>query len=483
VLTAWNRGAERMFGWTAAEALGHKVYELIPTSLSDEEMAAGLGDLVTNGRWRGEATCYGKHDKPVEAEGLTVALRSEQGQAGGYVCIMRDVAELKGARAMLQTTAREQAVLGDLSLRALGTNHLGGLLDDAARVLADVLAVDHSSITEIEPGGEQWIWRATFGWSEHEIASAPASRAAMGALVGYTVRVGEPVISEDVIADERFGISPMLVERAPVSAAAVVIPGPEVPFGALVAAARTRRSFGSTDIEFMKAVANVIAIAIDRATEEDRIEAARQAERSRIARDLHDEVLRELTDALAQATIARSSSADDQDKYRWGALITAIEMGTRQVRSAIYDLRLSDVDRPFGDLLTELLAIQDDLAGDAQLQLHGRDALGAISLGGAGPDVLRIVTEALTNSRRHSGAATIQVDVSAATVDVLRLEVSDDGAWPDRESAVRTRAGTGIMSMFHRADLLGAKLRIDDRPGGGTRIFLELALAVERSHP
>jgi signal transduction histidine kinase len=133
-----------------------------------------------------------------------------------------------------------------------------------------------------------------------------------------------------------------------------------------------------------------------------------------------------------------------------------------------------DDDRAFADLLSELVAIQADLAADCQLQLHGREALGAVSAGHAGTELLRIVTEALTNARRHSGAATIRVDASASNADVLRLEVSDDGAWPDRESAVRTKRGTGIASMFHRADAMGAELRIRGRAEGGTTVSLEL---------
>jgi signal transduction histidine kinase len=218
----------------------------------------------------------------------------------------------------------------------------------------------------------------------------------------------------------------------------------------------------------------LIGIAVDRAHGDERVEAAREAERRRIARDLHDDALRELTDALAVATMAQSSSAGRQEERRWGTLIATLQRGTRQLRSAIYDLRLSDEDRPFGDLLDELVAIQADLAGDCHLRLHGRRALGALSLGDTGPEVLRIVTEALTNARRHSGATTIRVDASASSKEVLRLEVSDDGAWPDRESALRAPAATGLTSMFHRADTLGAKLQIGARHGGGTTVSVEL---------
>ena len=77
VLTAWNRGAEEMFGWTPLEALGRTVYELIPTELSDEELARQLRDLTETGRWRRELTFYGKAGAPVLAEGRTVVLKPQ----------------------------------------------------------------------------------------------------------------------------------------------------------------------------------------------------------------------------------------------------------------------------------------------------------------------------------------------------------------------------------------------------------------------
>jgi signal transduction histidine kinase len=436
---------------------------------------------LETGRTRIQFSARRKDGSPIEVELIAVAVKDERGETSGYLGIHRDITERTRAEEqlaynarLLETTAREQALLAKLSVRALAGSHLEELLDDSVTLVADVLAVELSSIAEAEPGGEL-TWRAGFGWTKDELTNAPASRAGTGSLVGYTISVGEPVVSSNVNSDLRFRISAKFAERAPVSAAAVVIPGPRDPYGVLVVAAQSQHTFGSAEVEFMQAVANVIGIAVDRARGDERIEAARQAERSRIARDLHDEALRELADAHALAAMARSSAASDQDARRWDALVTTLQRGTRQLRSAIYDLRLSgDGERPLADLLAELVAIQADLAGGRALQLHGANVLGERSLGEAGLEVLRIVTEALTNARRHSGAASIRVDVSASTENALRLEVQDDGGWPDRESAVRTRRGTGIASMFSRAEALGAKLQIEGRSEGGTIVSLQL---------
>lgn len=477
VLTAWNRGAERMLGWSAAEALGRRVYELIPTSLSDAERARMLSELPRTGRWRGVLTWYGKGDKPVDAEGLTVATRSDDGRVSGYVCIVRDVSELRRATARLETAAREQSLLAELSLRALGTGRLQTLLADAVAVVADMLRVDLSAIWEIEPNGEQLSRRAAFGWSRDAVDGVPTIPTGTASFAGYTAMVGEPVVSEDLRTDGRFELSPLFRAEAPVSAVAVVIPGPRRPFGVLAAATRVQRSFEPTEVKFVEAAATLIGIAIERTQEGERLEAAREAERTRIARELHDDGLRELTEALGAASIARSTATDERDEQRWVAMTVSLQRLGQQLRSAIYNLRLgTHEERAFVDLLDELVAVQTELAANCHVVLTGRDGLPPGSLGRRGTELLRIVREAITNARRHADTTLIRVEADGSTRERLRIAVTDDGRWPDRERVVANRGGTGILGMFERAEEIGATLGIQGSATGGTTVSLELPL-------
>ena len=200
------------------------------------------------------------------------------------------------------------------------------------------------------------------------------------------------------------------------------------------------------------------------------MEEAREAVRVRIARHLHDEALRELTDALALATKARLLATKRKDEQLWATQVAAIQRAVRQLRAAVFDLRLTaDESRPFADLLSDLVAIQAGLADDCRIQLRGEEALPKAALGRRGTEVVRIVREAITNARLHSGATTIDVDAAGSSDDFLRLEVSDDGDWPDREPVVSDRRGTGIAGMLDRAEQLSAELRIEGRRRGGTR--------------
>jgi PAS domain S-box-containing protein len=481
VLRAWNRGAERMFGWTADEAVGRLVYELIPTSFSDDELAAEMASLVEAGRWRGEATWYGKHGEAVYAEANNIALRSDEGSVTGYLCIMRDVGERHQARNELEMRARQQALLADLTLRNVTNGELHAVLDDAVALVARTLEVELSSIAQILPGDREISWCAAYGWSEGDLARAGPSPATAESLVGYAFRAGGPVISEDVRADERFGISGLFARQRPVSVVALAIPVEKKRFGVLVAASRERRSFAREDVDFMRAVANIIGIAVERSRVVERLEEVRESERSRIARDLHDDALTALADAVAQASMARSASISEHDREQWSSQMAMLQRAGRQLRSSIYDLRLgAEEHRPFSELVSELVAHHAEMSADCEVRLKGQAALPNRPLGNHGTEVLHIVGEAITNARRHSGASTITIDATQSDTRTLRLKVTDDGSWADPHPAGMRGRGTGINGMTERADLLGADLAIESRPEGGTVVSIELEFAVPK---
>ena len=84
----------------------------------------------------------------------------------------------------------------------------------------------------------------------------------------------------------------------------------------------------------------------------------------------------------------------------------------------------------------------------------------------------RIVTEAMTNAARHSGATSITVRLVLSGGRGLRIEVSDDGAGP-RSS---WQAGFGLISMRERAAELGGSFEAGPAPHGGGRVTASLPL-------
>ena len=197
-----------------------------------------------------------------------------------------------------------------------------------------------------------------------------------------------------------------------------------------------------------------------------RLNDVRDAERSRIARDLHDGALQGLTHALA-VTLPYGTNRDDE--------VNAIlrQVG-QQLRAAIYDLSVeAHGKRTFGDSLGDLVDVTREMTPNCQVTLDIDDDLAARSFGRRQAEVLRIVGEALTNARRHAEAQHIRVRVTG-TDTRLAVEVSDDGR--GAAAGLAATPGQGVRGMYERAHLLGADLDIqtDDT---GTTVRLQLALS------
>ena len=121
LVTAWNKGAEELYGWRIDEVLGRHIWEVVPVDLSDEQRDDALKDLNEGRQFRVEAVTYGKGGMPVDVEGITIALRDERGLIIGYVNIRRDITERKRTQAALYKTQAELlhatrlAVIGELT--------------------------------------------------------------------------------------------------------------------------------------------------------------------------------------------------------------------------------------------------------------------------------------------------------------------------------------------------------------------------------
>src|SRR5215207_9155891 len=92
----------------------------------------------------------------------------------------------------------------------------------------------------------------------------------------------------------------------------VMIHGQQEPFGVLCAHSASSRTFSEDDVNFLQAIANVLATAIERKEAQERLEEVRELERSRIGRDLHDDALQDLSAALVDAQRLKAIFTDPQ---------------------------------------------------------------------------------------------------------------------------------------------------------------------------
>jgi PAS domain S-box-containing protein len=231
----------------------------------------------------------------------------------------------------------------------------------------------------------------------------------------------------------------------------------------------------------------------ERKQAEGKLEEVREAECSRIARDIHDEPLQELTDALVQLQQLQRTSEDSQQTLRLGRLLATLDRIGPQLRGAIYNLRLQgEQTKHFPELLEALVELHRGMAPHSEITLEVHDGVLEGPLGERGRQLLRILGEALTNVRRHSGARNVRVGVGI-TEEKLWAEVSDDGVGfdaarqqEDSEEALSAPGGQGIRGMVERARALGGDLSIESDPHSATMVRFEMPLGTttrEREEP
>ena len=211
-------------------------------------------------------------------------------------------------------------------------------------------------------------------------------------------------------------------------------------------------------------------------TERKRAERAlreiREAERRRIARELHDVVLQDLTYALQSLQVVqRMPEAVDRDEEATRQ-VEAIKRALGGLRDVIYELRLQSAqEQPLIRTLESIVELNRQMAPECAFELVVDREFPASLSGPAGLEVARIVQEALANVRRHSGARRAMVTLGA-TGDEARVEVEDDGRGLDPEEP----PGMGLTGMRERALALGGELEVEGERGAGTRVRLRVAL-------
>lgn len=198
----------------------------------------------------------------------------------------------------------------------------------------------------------------------------------------------------------------------------------------------------------------------------------KEAERQRMARDLHDGTLQDLTYALAEAQVLQVLSEDPKLDERLAQQLEALRRAASGLRGAVYDLRLEqERGRPFPALLEALVNQNREMTPNRSIHLAIDGGFPRASLGETGTELLRVIQEALSNARRHSGAASVRVTVWTEGDDLL-AEVSDDGSGFEP----RDESGVGMKSMRERIAAIGGELEVKSQPGKGTRIRLRTAM-------
>jgi signal transduction histidine kinase len=200
--------------------------------------------------------------------------------------------------------------------------------------------------------------------------------------------------------------------------------------------------------------------------------------RQRLARDLHDRVARPLTLLLLELESFKGEREDPELRRRRVAdFQDQVRDALAGMRESLCDLRGQPwLDRGFVMRLRGELETRAARHPDLDIRLAVSPRWPAAISSRTAEHLLQVVLEALHNARLHGLASRVDIalEVAGGTAEVT---VGDDGRGfgPPEEPV---RPGMGLTGMHERATLLGGRLRLGGRPGGGTRVRLSFPMEV-----
>ena len=212
------------------------------------------------------------------------------------------------------------------------------------------------------------------------------------------------------------------------------------------------------------------------------LETVRETERTRIAREIHDE-LGSLLVALKMDVNWLEKRVDDRPPLaqKCQGMGNLIDTAVDNVGRIITDLRPSILDHRglWAALSWQAQELINSAELQADVQMHIAAGVGHPQ-GGQATAVFRIFQEMLSNVARHAhaGSLSIRVLVDQPPQPVLYIEVRDDGVGATREE-LNSPQSYGVAGMRERAGYFGGKLTIDGLPGQGTCVKLTMPLLNE----
>ncbi len=206
---------------------------------------------------------------------------------------------------------------------------------------------------------------------------------------------------------------------------------------------------------------------------------AQDAERARIARELHDVIAHQLSASAVKAGAARVAGPTDP-----GAAVETVGMIENSARDALIELnhlvgmlrrdpddRLDRTPQPSVANLADLVERARGVGLPVTLSCRGTE--GAIPAA-VGLAAYRIAQEGLTNAIRYAREAPTRVDI-CYSLEALTVSVEDDGPGPGL--AATPNGGRGLAGLRERVHLLHGSLDTETAPGGGFRLIARIPVA------
>jgi PAS domain S-box-containing protein len=433
VITSWNAGAERIFGYAESEALGEPITILIPPELQDEENRI-LEKLRAGERIEHYETIrVTKTGRKVEVSLSISPIKDSSGNIMGFSKIARDITKRKRAEQDLLSSEQRYRLLFERNVAGVAIANLDGRLLDCNGGWAHILGYE----------------------SRDELLGRPASE------FYFNPAERKPIVDELFEKQVLFSRELHLKRKD------------GTPVWVLFNAAVFHSDRDAPIVQ-----ATMIDISEWKRAEEAlsgmtrKLIEAQEQERARIGRELHDDINQRL--AMLALEIEQLKENPSEVETRAQELRKQITEISDDVQALSHDLHASKLEylgvvsgikswcKEFGERQKMEIGFKSDVASALPLDV--------------GRTLFRLLQEALHNASKHSSARRVDVQLREDSGEI-HLIVSDTGRGFDVEAALQGK-GLGLTSMRERARLVNGTIEIQSKPMGGTIIHVRVPLAL-----
>jgi PAS domain S-box-containing protein len=437
-IVMYNRAAERIFGWTAAEAIGRPLDMLLPERFRGahrEHMHRFGATGVTSRRMSGSSVVFGlrKNGEEFPVDASISQLDTPEGKL--FTVILRDASD----RVLAES---EQARLAA---------RLAGLLDSA---MDGIVTVDEQLRIVMYNRAAERI----FGWPQLQVMGQRLDML-LPARFRHSHSGHMKHFGMTGVTSRRMGADNLVIHGLRRT-------GEEFPMDASIS--QVEMPEGKLYTVILRDVSERVRAQEDLAAFAKQSTAIREQEMSRVARELHDELAQTLTAIKIDTMWVKDNlgAGSPAVAAKVGGMLGMIDDAVASTRRIAADLRplvLDDLGLlPAIEWLVQNFQQRWKVAAalDAQEDLELAEPYATA--------VFRIVQESLTNVAKHAQAKHVKVSVHRADNGV-RLKVQDDGAGFDPRGA-RRPTSLGLAGLRERAHLLKGSIVVHSQPGQGTTI-------------
>ncbi len=515
----WNRFAERLYGWSAAEAVGRNVMEITPAATTQEQAAQIMSQLKAGRSWSGEFIVRRRDGTIFPAMITDTPINDEDGKIVGIVGVSVDITERKRAEETLRESQQHAITEYEHLLERLSP--LGqalGTARDLSTIFRALLDFALSSMPCIgifialyDP--KRNVRTAAFAWGDGEevdVSGLPPMPVSTDGLNSRAVRTGEIIITDDYLAATRghpsvkVGVDNGLLPQSSMAAPMAVM-GRIV--GTIEVQSYQPAAFTVEHITAMRMAANLAAVAIENVRLFELESSARaSAEASNRLKDeflatLSHELRTPLTAILGWLNLLRSGKLDDATREQALETIERNANAQAQLIEDILDVsriitgQLQLKVRPFdlSAVIEATIASVRPAAEAKQIKIETKiDGQASLALGDSGR-LQQVIWNLLSNAVKFTprdGRITVRLERDSAQT---RIVVSDtgQGIGPDflpyvfdrfrqaDSTTTRTHSGLGLglAIVRHLIEMHGGSVRAESEGiGRGAAFTLELPI-------